>query len=130
MFQYYISNSVDSRVADLRAAHGSSLFLKAAVPDLERENAVVQQDWATGAVKHAHLAAKAKAAEESIDDEDDICRALLAPRDYARVQRILLRGAQEEGERGRKRDALEAELSEGEEGVARGRKGMRGGRGR
>lgn len=67
MFQYFIRNTVDARVAELRAVQGTSLFLQKAV-DAAEEGKTVENDWAS---RQAGKGAGGgmKASEEAIDDE-------------------------------------------------------------
>ncbi|BGP35067.1 hypothetical protein JCM10296v2_006897 [Rhodotorula toruloides] len=85
VFQYAITDSVDRRVADLRARQGTSLFLAEQGQDQEKESRLVQQKDRPSAE-----ARKAAKTDELIDDEEDLARCILSPDHYLSLQRALL----------------------------------------
>lgn len=64
VFQYFIADTVDARVAELRAVQGTSLFLQGQT-DAAEEGKRVERDWA----KQEGAKGAMKASEEAIDDE-------------------------------------------------------------
>ncbi|GAA5891640.1 hypothetical protein JCM8208_007354 [Rhodotorula glutinis] len=79
VYQFAVSDTVDRRVADLRARQGTSLFLKDSLVDAEKESRLVQQkDRAKTSVNDA------------TEDEDDLARCILAPEAFLTLQRSLL----------------------------------------
>ncbi|GAA5899656.1 hypothetical protein JCM6882_001177 [Rhodosporidiobolus microsporus] len=84
--QYVVSDTVDERVAQLRARQGTSLFVADAQTDARKESFLGQQkDRASAEARKA-----AKTSDEAIDDEDDIAQCLLAPEAFLNLQRALL----------------------------------------
>ncbi|KAM0747530.1 hypothetical protein T439DRAFT_328769 [Meredithblackwellia eburnea MCA 4105] len=84
VFQYFVRDSVDERLAELRGRHKSSLFLNSGPVNTRKESLILQDDMAK-----TNTADK-KGSEESIDDEDDISRILFAPDHFVNIQRSLL----------------------------------------
>lgn len=77
VFQYYIQDTVDQRVAELRARQGTSLFLAA------------RGDTTTTKTTKQESTSRAAIISEVIDDEDDIATLLLDPQHLAALQRSL-----------------------------------------
>ncbi|KAK4051523.1 hypothetical protein OIO90_004737 [Microbotryomycetes sp. JL221] len=85
VFQYFVSDSVDQRVAELRARNKTSLFTPKVNRDTAEESRISQQDMSTANAKGA-----TGGGEEAIDDEDEISRCLLKAEHYLNLQRTLL----------------------------------------
>ncbi|GAA5983366.1 hypothetical protein JCM11641_006047 [Rhodosporidiobolus odoratus] len=84
--QFVVSETVDERVAELRARQGTSLFIADAQADMAKESLLGQtKDRASAEARKA-----AKTSDEAIDDEDDIARCLLSPEAFINLQRALL----------------------------------------
>ncbi|GAA5838983.1 hypothetical protein JCM9279_002557 [Rhodotorula babjevae] len=82
VYQFAVSDTVDRRVADLRARQGTSLFLKDSLVDAEKESRLVQQkDRAKTNVKRL---------DDLTEDEDDLARCILSPEAFLTLQRSLL----------------------------------------
>ncbi|KPV71995.1 uncharacterized protein RHOBADRAFT_56135 [Rhodotorula graminis WP1] len=82
VYQFAVSDTVDRRVADLRARQGTSLFLKDSHVDAEKESRLVQQkDRAKTNVKRL---------DDAVEDEDDLARCILPPEAFLNLQRSLL----------------------------------------
>ncbi|KAM0786243.1 hypothetical protein ACM66B_007043 [Microbotryomycetes sp. NB124-2] len=86
VYQYFVADSVDQRVAELRARNKTSLFTPRVNRDTAQESRISQRDMST-AVKGRTAAA---GGDEAMDDEDEISRCLLKPEHYVNLQRALL----------------------------------------
>ncbi|BGP19791.1 hypothetical protein JCM10213_003100 [Rhodosporidiobolus nylandii] len=86
--QYVVTDTADEKVAELRARHGTSLFLADAQADGAKESLLGQKKDRASA--EARKAAKTTDAGEAIDDETDIARCLLSSEAFINLQRSLL----------------------------------------
>ncbi|GAA5843078.1 hypothetical protein JCM11251_002725 [Rhodosporidiobolus azoricus] len=93
VYQYVIGDTVDERVAQLRARLGTSLFAADAQPGASKESFLGQQK----ARASAEARGGGKTSDEAIDDEDDLARCLLAPEAFINLQRALLPHRLQEG---------------------------------
>ncbi|KDE04385.1 hypothetical protein, variant [Microbotryum lychnidis-dioicae p1A1 Lamole] len=85
VYQYYVSDSVDQRVAELRGRQGTSLFLKSSYSNsAAKESKLNQKDLSTRGTNGT------KGVDESVEDQDDLIRCLFAPEHYLNLQRSLL----------------------------------------
>ncbi|SCV70192.1 BQ2448_1586 [Microbotryum intermedium] len=84
VYQYYVSDSVDQRVAELRGRQGTSLFLKSSQSNTAKESKLNQRDLSTRGTNGT------KGVDESVEDQDDLIRCLFAPEHYLNLQRSLL----------------------------------------
>ncbi|BGP27363.1 proteophosphoglycan 5 [Rhodotorula toruloides] len=84
VFQYAVTDSVDRRVADLRARQGTSLFLAGQGQDREKESRLAQQKG-----RPSVEARQAANTDELIDDEEDLARCILSRPHYLSLQRAL-----------------------------------------
>ncbi|SCZ87292.1 BZ3500_MvSof-1268-A1-R1_Chr2-2g04758 [Microbotryum saponariae] len=85
VYQYYVSDSVDQRVAELRGRQGTSLFLKSSHSNsAAKESKLNQKDLSTRGTNST------KNVDESVEDQDDLIRCLFAPEHYLNLQRSLL----------------------------------------
>ncbi|GAA5969844.1 hypothetical protein JCM3765_004593 [Sporobolomyces pararoseus] len=90
VFNFLVKDTVDQRVAELRARLNTSLFVaRDGDYDAEKESALGQQH--SLASKEARSRTKNEASAEALDDEDEIARCLLSPEHYLALQRALLR---------------------------------------
>ncbi|GAA5992964.1 hypothetical protein JCM5350_003062 [Sporobolomyces pararoseus] len=90
VFNFLVKDTVDERVAELRARSNTSLFVaRDGDYDAEKESALGRQQ--SLASKEARSRTKNEASAEALDDEDEIARCLLSPEHYLALQRALLR---------------------------------------
>ncbi|GAA5826106.1 hypothetical protein JCM3770_003829 [Rhodotorula araucariae] len=82
VFQYAVTDTVDRRVADLRARQNTSLFLADTDVDAAKESRLVQQkDRAKTDLRKV---------DDATEDEDDLARCILTPEAFLNLQRCLL----------------------------------------
>ncbi|KAK4049943.1 hypothetical protein OIV83_003767 [Microbotryomycetes sp. JL201] len=86
VYQYFVSDSVDQRVAELRARNNTSLFTPKAKRDTAQESRISQRDMSTTGKGRTAAAG----GDEAMDDEDEISRCLFKPEHYLNLQRALL----------------------------------------
>lgn len=86
VFQYYVTDTVDQRVAELRARQQSSLFLKSSVTSAARDSRLTEQDMGTA---NTSITAK-KTSEEALNDDDEITQCILSPLHFLALQQSLL----------------------------------------
>ncbi|BGP51473.1 hypothetical protein JCM10450v2_007415 [Rhodotorula kratochvilovae] len=82
VFQYAVTDTVDRRVANLRARQNTSLFLADTDVDAAKESRLVQQK------DRAQI--DLKKVDDATEDEDDLARCILAPEAFLHLQRCLL----------------------------------------
>ncbi|GAA5863433.1 hypothetical protein JCM8547_006979 [Rhodosporidiobolus lusitaniae] len=79
--QYVVRNTVDERVAEMRARQGTSLFVE------DDEEGAKKSRFGK---QRAEIKKAAGTSDETLDDEDALVRTLLAPEAYTNLQRALL----------------------------------------
>lgn len=90
VWQYAVADTVDMRIAELRARQGSSLFFAGGGGALAMQTRTQKESEALTADISAASANKgANSSEEAVADVDDVAQCLFTPEHYATLQKAL-----------------------------------------